>query len=144
MKKLKKLTEEQLAFLPKQTEKWLQIGLSTEPLDFDKAKECVIAAYKVAGLEPPKTFYRFQSPLSAAIGATYLKELKAFNLGDQVWDQVRDQVWDQVRAQVWAQVGDQVGDQVWDQVGDQVRDQVGDQVGDQVRAQVRADRKSVV
>ncbi|MCG7985030.1 MAG: hypothetical protein JAY90_20050 [Candidatus Thiodiazotropha lotti] len=156
MKKLTELSEEQLAILPKQREKWLKIGLSTEPLDFDAAKKAVCDAYKIAGLEQPKYFYRFQSPYSAAIGTSILKDIDPAQVRaqvgdqvrdqvwDQVWDQVRDQVgaqvWDQVGAQVWGQVGDQVGDQVrdqvWDQVWDQVRDQVGAQVWDQVGAQV--------
>ncbi len=145
MKKLEKLTPEQEASLPEFAEKWLKIGLSTEPLDLEKAKQCAIAAYEVAGLQAPVNFYRFQSPYSAAIGATYLKEIfskEIAHVGDQVGAQVRDQVraqvWDQVWDQVGAQVGDQVGDQVWAQVRAQVGDQVGDQVWDQVWAQVRA------
>ena len=133
MKKLEKLTQEQLSLLPKQARKWLDIGLSTEPLDFDNAKKAVIDAYKAAGLKEPNIFFRFQSPLSAAIGAAMLKNISPLaQVGDQVRAQVRDQVGDQVGDQVWAQVMDQVGDQVMDQVGDQVRDQVGAQVGAQV------------
>ncbi len=118
MKKITELTQEQLKMLPKQAEKWLKIGLSTEPLDFEKAKMAVIDAYKIAGLDTPKYFFKFESPFSAAIAATLLKK------GDQVVDQVRGQVVDQVRGQVRGQVVDQV----WGQVRGQVVDQVWGQV----------------
>jgi hypothetical protein len=128
MKKLEKLTDAQLARLPQIRDEWLKIGLSTEPLNFEAAKSAVAKVYAAAGLDAPKLFFRFQSPIAAAIGAAILKA------GAQVWAQVGAQVGAQVRDQVRAQVGAQV----WAQVGDQVWDQVGDQVGDQVRAQVGA------
>ena len=146
MKKIESLTEAQIAQLPIYRDKWLKIGLSTDPLDFEAAKAAAMKCYKLAGLEAPKYFYRFQSPYSAAIGATMLKHRDQVwaqvgaqvgdQVGDQVWAQVWDQVGAQVGAQVWDQVRAQVGDQVWAQVGDQVGAQVGAQVWDQVRAQV--------
>ncbi len=147
-------------------EKWLRIGLSCDPCDFEAAKDAASRAYKQAGLEPPILFLLADSPVSCAVMSVVLKYVADMRakvwakvrdqVWDQVWDQVRaqvgaqvrdqvwDQVWDQVRAQVGAQVRDQVWDQVWDQVGaqvwdqveDQVRDHVRDQVWDQVRAQV--------
>ena len=155
---LTKLTKTQEKKLSVYRDKWLKIGLDTKPADRKKAEKAAIAAYKVAGLEPPKIFIWMNSPLEGAFAAAYLialkKDDKNFSkvLGQvwaqvwaQVWDQVgaqvlgqvRDQVWDQVAGQVAGQVADQVRDQVRDQVWDQVRDQVADQVRDQVRAQVR-------
>ena len=110
-KMINSLTQEQIDSFPAYVEKWLTIGLSTEPLDFERAKAAVIKCYEIAELPPPKYFYRFESPYSAAMAATLLK-----STGAQVWDQV------------WAQVWDQVGDQVGAQVGAQVRAQVGAQV----------------
>ena len=112
--KIDTLTTEQTAKLSEYREKWLKIGLSCAPLDFEAAKDAAIRAYAVAGLAPPTRFYHMSSPVGAAILAAVL----------------------QLKNQVRAQVGDQVWDQVWDQVGDQVRDQVLDQVGDQVLDQV--------
>lgn len=136
--KIEKLTPEQEALLPHYRDKWLEIGLSTEPLDFEKAKEAACLAYECAGLEPPSQFYRFESPLSAAIGASMLKGTQ---VKDQVWDQikdqVRDQIKDQVRAHVRAQIWAQIWDQVWSQAGYEVRDHVWAQVRAHVRAHVR-------
>ena len=64
-KKNEKLTAEQKALLPVYRDKWLEIGLSTEPLDFEKAKIAVCAAYESAGLSKPTKFYTAKSPLDA-------------------------------------------------------------------------------
>ncbi len=64
--KIEKLTPEQEARIPEYRDKWLKIGLSTEPLDFDKAKEAAIRAYEAAGLKAPEHFFHFRSPMEAA------------------------------------------------------------------------------
>ena len=127
---INELSEEQIAKLPKYRDEWIRIGLSTEPLDFERAKNAAILAYQSAGLEAPKLFLRFRDPIEAAMAAAMLRD-------DQVRDQVRNQVRDQVRGQVSGQVRDQVWDQVMGQVSGQVWDQVMGQVWDQVSGQVR-------
>src|SRR6202142_2021139 len=152
MKRIDVLTDAQKAQMKPWVEKWIAIGLSTEPADFDKATEAALKGYAVCNLNKPMVILRMSSPYAATIGGAVawriLKDMKFTTVGDQVRDQVRAQGGDQGRAQVrdqvvaqvgdqvWAQVRAQVGDQVRDQVGDQVRDQVGDQVWDQVWAQV--------
>lgn len=64
-KKIEKLTAEQEALLPVYRDKWLEIGLSTEPLDFEKAKIAVCTAYESAGLSKPTKFYTAKSPFDA-------------------------------------------------------------------------------
>lgn len=64
-KKNEKLTAEQKALLPVYRDKWLEIGLSTEPLDFEKAKIAVCTAYESAGLSKPTKFYTAKSPFDA-------------------------------------------------------------------------------
>ncbi len=62
---IKNLTAEQEALLPVYRDKWLDIGLSTEPLDFEKAKAAVCVAYESAGLPKPTKFYTAKSPVDA-------------------------------------------------------------------------------
>ncbi|MEE9451850.1 MAG: hypothetical protein V3V61_03730 [Gammaproteobacteria bacterium] len=139
---IEKLTQEQIDKMPLYVDRWLKIALSTEPLDFGRAKEAAIKCYEIAGLEPPKYFYHFESPYSAATGAAILglggSGVDKNQVRDQVEDQVEDQVRDQVKHQVEHQVEDQVRDQVRDQVGAQVWRQVRDQVEEQVWAHVGA------
>jgi hypothetical protein len=143
--RIDKLTPEQQSRFKEWTNKWVEIGLSTEPADFDAATEAALKAYQLCNLKKPMVVLRVGSPYAATVGGALawqmLRGIAPAQVGDQVRDQVWAQVWAQVRAQVWAQVwaqvGDQVWDQVWDQVGAQVWDQVWDQVGAQVWAQVR-------
>jgi len=62
---IEKLTPEQEAKFPEYVEKWLNVGLSTEPIDFEKCKKYAIEAYENAELTPPKKFYMAESPMSA-------------------------------------------------------------------------------
>jgi hypothetical protein len=149
MKRIDSLTPEQQARFGEWTKKWVDIGLSTEPADFDTATEAALKAYKLCNLDKPMVVLRMSSPYAATIGGalawSMLRDMKVKKVRgqvrgqvwDQVWDQVGDQVWGQVGDQVWGQVRDQVRDQVRGQVRGQVRDQVRDQVGGQVWGQVR-------
>ena len=154
MERIKKLTEGQEASLKGFRDKWLEIGLSTEPIDEERSKAAVRKMYECGGIPAPDIFVFLDNPLHGALAATLLcnfdnvrsqvraqvrSQVRAQvrdQVESQVWGQVRTQVGTQVRAQVRAQVSDQVGSQVWDQVRDQVGSQVWDQVGSQVRAQV--------
>ena len=121
------MTAEQAARMPEFAQRWIDIGLSTEPADFDRATDAALRAYQLCNLERPMVILRMSSPYGATLGgilAWVLLRGLARSCGPQVGAQVGDQVWaqvrDQVRAQVWAQVGDPVWDQVWDQVWGQV------------------------
>jgi hypothetical protein len=57
------LTASQESKLKVYREKWLKIGLCTDPIDFELAKKAVCSAYKCAGLEKPKQFYYAASPV---------------------------------------------------------------------------------
>ena len=139
MARLESLTPEQVAKLAAYRDRWLKVGLSTEPTDRAATEAAVAEAYRAAKLEPPQIVIWLASPMAGCIGAALLTDISKRG-PSAVKDQVRAQVWDQVGAQVRDQVGAQVraqvGDQVWAQVGDQVWAQVWDQVGAQVRAQI--------
>jgi hypothetical protein len=151
-KKITKITPEQAALFPEWVKRYVEIGLSTEPADFERATEAALKAYKLCNLDKPVVVLRMGSPYAATLGGILawgmlraMKDKKVWDqVGGQVWDQVRSQVGDQVGGQVWDQVSNQVrsqvrsqvGGQVWDQVSNQVWDQVGGQVGGQVRSQV--------
>lgn len=148
-----KLTKKQKALLPVYRDKWLKIGLSTEPSNHVKAEDAINRAYEMVGLEKPKQFVWCGSPQSAAITLSILKNEKVmkeiwgkyakdFKLGDSVRDSVEDSVrasvWDSVlasvRASVLASVGASVGNSVWALVWDSVWDSVEDSVRDSMDA----------
>ena len=114
--KITKITPEQTARFGEWARKWIEIGLSTEPADFDKATEAALRGYKLANLERPMIVLRMGSPFGACLGGAlawgFLREFSdkktRAKLGSQVWSQVGSQVWSQVRSQVWSQVESQV------------------------------------
>jgi len=140
--KITKLTPEQSARFAEWSEKWIKIGLSTEPADFDLATSAALQAYELAGLKKPKIVLRMGSPLAACLGGvtawSMLREMSGLK------SQVRSQVGSQVESQVWSQVGSQVESQVRSQVWSQVEGQVESQVESQVRSQVESQVESQV
>ncbi len=129
------LTSSQKAQLEPYAQKWIKIGLSTEPCNVERSRYWIREAYKVAGLEPPTEWVVCDSPVSCAVSQQKY-ETQASN---QVDEQVSNQVDEQVRNQIWTQVSEQVWDQVWQFMGpvwDQVYDQVSNQVYRQVWGQV--------
>jgi len=62
---IEKLTAEQEAQFDVYRDKWLKIGLSTDPIDFEKSKDAVCKAYNLAGIKNPVNFYQAKSPMDA-------------------------------------------------------------------------------
>ncbi len=152
---IKSLTKQQEEKLSIYAQKWLKIGLSTDPCNVPQTEKCINQAYKNVGLEPPKKYKLFDSPLSCA---EYQVEFDLFNLSDPLKFKITSPVWGKIHYQVHHQVDDQVWDYiydqvefcirvqvstyfpsrfpVWHQVRNQVRDQVNKQVGHPVFTQV--------
>jgi hypothetical protein len=65
MSKIESLTAEQKALFPTYVDKWLKVGLSTEKVDLDNAKEAAKLSYRLAGLKEPTQFYVTESPIDA-------------------------------------------------------------------------------
>ena len=160
MKKLEKLTTEQVAAMPRYVEEWTRIGLSCEPIDEARTRAAVDLCYACAGLKPPKLMIVADGPVSGAIIASLLKTRASVrasvvdSVEASVVDSVRASVWasveasvrasvgasvvDSVWASVWASVVDSVWASVWASVGASVRDSVGASVRDSVEASVEA------
>ena len=64
---LKKLSAAQEAAIPAHHDEWLRVGLSTDRADRPRAEAGVAAAYRAAGLEPPRLVLWLDSPLAAAM-----------------------------------------------------------------------------
>ena len=106
-KKIIKFTPAQIARFDEWAEKWVAIGLSTEPADFDKATEAALKAYQLCDLKRPMVILRMGSPYGAILGGTLayvlLKEMGS-KVASQVWSRVESQVASQVGSQVWSRV----------------------------------------
>lgn len=93
--KITKLTPEQAAQIPGWVKKWVDIGLSTEPADFEAATEAALKAYALCNLKKPMVVLRMGSPYAAIVG------------GAMAWKMLRSLIPSQVEAQVRAQVFDE-------------------------------------
>lgn len=87
---LNKLSQSQIDAMPKYVDKWIKIGLSTDRVDFEKAKELVSKAYTAVGLKAPKNFHWASGPNEA--WETYLmlggkKDRSAFLNGNMYGSQ---------------------------------------------------------
>ena len=104
--KIEKLTREQEGLLTVYRDKWMAIGLSTEPANRKEAERGIEIAYANKGLKKPKMVW-CMSPLSQGLTRYAVMNIKQVplgkSLGDSVRDSVWDSVWDSVRASVYGQ-----------------------------------------
>ena len=105
--RLEKLTDKQIARMPEWVNRWIGIGLSTDPANWASADKAIRLNYALAKLPPPKIVLRMDSPLATCLGGA----LAVYLLGQRVESQVASQVESQVRSQVWSQVASQVRSQ---------------------------------
>jgi len=63
--KIETITPEQEAMFPEWVEKWTKIGLSTDPMDFERAKKAVKKLYTITGNNQPKKILKASSPMEA-------------------------------------------------------------------------------
>lgn len=61
-KKITRLTDEQKAQIPGWVEKWIKIGLCTDPAEFDRAEKAVLACYDLIKAPRPQKVIRAASP----------------------------------------------------------------------------------
>jgi len=81
--------------MPEWVDKWMRIGLSCEPADWETAEAGVRGCYAAAKIPTPSVLLRMGSPFGAVMGGI----LAVLLLRGQVRSQVRSQVWSQVESQ---------------------------------------------
>lgn len=63
------LNEIPIEVLERYKEKWLKVGMNTEPVDLPRAKEAAKLAYELAGYVCPDTFFVCDSPIQGVVFA---------------------------------------------------------------------------
>ena len=69
---IEELNAEELAMIPVIRDKWLAIGLSTQPMNKEKIAPAITDAYKVGGLPAPKDIIYLASPMQGAQASALL------------------------------------------------------------------------
>ena len=82
--KITELTPSQKARFGEWTKKWIDIGLSVEPADFDAATGAALKAYALCNLGKPMVILRMGSPYGATMGGALAWALLR-EAGSQVW-----------------------------------------------------------
>src|SRR3990167_9893640 len=137
-----KLTPDHEAKFSEYIEKWIKIGLCTDPADRPTAEKAIVESYKLAGLDPPKKIVWCGSPLSMGIARDVILENNSVwnSVGNSVWNSVRISVWDSVENSVWNSVRNSVWNSVrisvWDSVENSVWNSVRNSVWNSVRISV--------
>jgi hypothetical protein len=108
---LTKLTSEQISAMPEYRDRWIKIGLSTEPAEREVCEQAIRMMYRSAKLAEPRKIVWCGSPLSQGLTRAIILDKKLIK---DIGASVRDSVRASVRASVW--------DSVWDSVGDSVGD----------------------
>jgi len=147
---IEKLTQEQIKQLPVFRDKWLKIGLCTEPANRKKAEEGIKIAYRIANLSPPEKIVWCTSPLANGsarwsflikrierdfVGYSVHYDMRHRPLGS-VWESVRDSVRNSAGHSVRNSVGHCVINSVWESVLDSVDHSVNDSVRGSMRISI--------
>jgi hypothetical protein len=131
MSLIETLTPEQIARFAEFRDRWIEIGLCTEPADRPRAEAAIREMYRQGGLEPPKKIVWCGSPLSQGLTFAIILDRK---LTRQIWASDWDNIildkelTRQIRDSVWDNVRDSVEDSVWDRAWGSIRDSLGDNV----------------
>ena len=140
--KINSITPEQAARFHEWVAKWVDIGLSTEPADFERAEAAALKVYALCKMKKPKTVLRVDSPFSSARAGkaalamlnkdSSLSSALAYNVSHQVLGRVgskvesaiefrvKSEVWSEVGHHVWSRVESQVWSPIWSKVSSQV------------------------
>lgn len=116
---ISKLTLEQESKVPEYLNYWLNIGLRTEPIDRERAKESIDFLYtKILKMNKPKQYLFLDSPMACQI---------FLNGSNQLWSQLGNQLGNQLESQLWSQLRSQLGNQLRSQLENQLESQLESQ-----------------
>jgi len=104
---IEKLTQEQIKQLPVFRDKWLRIGLCTEPANRKKAEEGIKIAYQMADLSPPEKIVWCTSPLANGLAKSIV--LKRDSAWSSMGPSMRAFVETSVKASAETSAGSSVG-----------------------------------
>ena len=144
------LTAEQRAKMLKYVDKWIKIGLSTEPTNKERALKNVVEYYKAGKLDAPRTVIFADSPLSAMIIVNLLKDSEFCKLCAELVSPAKIKkielvsVYSAVHSAVHSAVGSEVGSAVGSAIDSEVRSAVDSAVDSAAYSEVRSEVYSAV
>ena len=121
MARISKLTAKQTADLAVHREHWREIGLSTQPADFEKAKKAISWIYEHKLGKPAPMFLCFSSPMMCVLAIAAIKQLaKGARKGPlsklNLSSQLSSQLFSQLSSQLYSQLDSQLDSQLVSQL----------------------------
>ena len=134
MKKVAKLTDEQESRIPEWGKKWVNMGLSTEPADFDKAIAAAKKAYSLCGLDQPLIILKVGSPYAAIIGGVMAYEMLKAGYSNNWKRGVEEKslINKSIESKVYSSIHNSINSRVYNYIGQQIHDNTFIQVFDAV------------
>jgi hypothetical protein len=128
---ISKLTPEQESKIPEYLNYWLSVGLRTETIDREGAKEAVDFLYtKILKMDKPKQYIFLDSPMACQLFLNGSNQL-----GNQLRNQLENQLWNQLWNQLSNQLRNQLSNQLRNQLGNQLENQLRNQLENQLENQ---------
>jgi hypothetical protein len=141
---IKSLTKEQRAKFPEYVDKWIKIGLCTEPADREKAENAIRGLYLLAKLRKPKIIW-LPCPFSAALATViYAKLINTKTVSSAVDSAIRSEVSLAVSSAVSLAIRSAVSLAVSSEVSLAVRSAIRSEVDLAVRSAIRSEVNSVI
>ena len=129
MTKIKKLTPEQEAELPKFRQKYLDIACNGSRINRNELESALADAYDIIGKPAPKVFI-FDSPAACMLA------IKIFQMGDESMSQLYSQLSSQLESQLSSQLSSQLDSQLGSQLESQLYSQLYSQLSSQLSSQL--------
>jgi hypothetical protein len=133
--KIQSLTPEQEAAMPEYVNKWVSIGLSTEPTDEEKGTAAIVQMYEIGGYKAPKVYW-FDSPLEPILTVAKLYSQISGQTFYPAYHRVFEPALDEACYQASGQMSDELVDLVINRVCLPVKNSVYNQILDQLETQV--------
>lgn len=157
MLQIESLTDEQIKKIPEFIDKWVKIGLCTDPANRKDAEDGINLVYEAAGLKKPEKIVWCGSPLSQALTRAFVlnpsvEQSVQKSVRKSMWKDVMQSVWESVRKSVrksvmfkdvW-QVGRSMWKDVVQSVEQGVRQRVRKRVGRSAREIVFGSMEQIV
>ena len=134
MKTITRLTVEQESKIPEWGKKWVDVGLSTEPADFDKAIAAAKKAYSLCGLDQPLVILKVGSPCAATMGGIMAYEMLKAGYSDNWKRKAGDEslVYKSIQSRVYSNIQTNIYKRAYNSIGHQIHDKVYNPVYNQI------------
>lgn len=126
MSQINELTDAQKEQLSVYRDKWIKIGLSTDPANREEAEKAIKLSYQLAGLKEPEKIIWSESPFAQGIiRGLYLNndDIKK-SVDPSIYDSIFSPKWISFSCQIWDSIKNSIPKEIKDSIISSARDSV--------------------